>query len=85
MQNRVHGNNDLVGPYTFDDEAATAFSSAPITGVTVVSGSYRPGAALSAFDGTAVTGVWTITGTDHSNSDTGTIQNLTYTIACRPN
>ena len=52
---------------TFDDEAATAITS----GTAPFSGSYRPQASLTAFDGTSSTGTWTLKVVDSANGPGG--------------
>jgi subtilisin-like proprotein convertase family protein len=60
----------------FDDEAATAVTS----GVAPFTGSYRPEATLSIFDGKAAAGTWTLRIYDDSRGDTGSLQAWSITI-----
>ncbi len=54
---------------TFDDEAAVSITtgSAPFTG------SFQPEGLLAAFDGQSANGVWTLTVTDDTNTDGGSL------------
>ena len=58
LSNRNGGSGDNFTNTVFDDEAATAISPAsrPFTG------SFRPFQPLSAFDGQAIAGTWTLRG-----------------------
>jgi len=60
----------------FDDEAATAVTS----GAAPFTGSYRPEATLSIFDGKAAAGTWTLRIYDDARGDTGTLQAWSITI-----
>ena len=60
----------------FDDEAATAVTS----GAAPFTGSYRPEATLSIFDGKAAAGTWTLRVYDDSNGDTGSLQAWSITV-----
>ncbi len=60
----------------FDDEAATAVTS----GAAPFTGSYRPEATLSIFDGKAAAGTWTLRVYDDARGDTGTLQAWSITI-----
>ena len=53
----------------FDDEAATLISA----GAAPFTGSFRPDAALTAFDGKTANGVWTLKVVDSVGVDTGSI------------
>jgi subtilisin-like proprotein convertase family protein len=66
---------------TFDDEAVTPISS----GSAPFSGSFRPEAFLSAFDGLAAAGTWNLKVADMAGADTGNVTafNLTVTtVSC---
>ncbi len=64
------GANDCSGaPTTLDDEAGATIAS----GVAPFSGSFRPDAALSGFDGKASNGTWKLRVADTANIDTGTV------------
>jgi subtilisin-like proprotein convertase family protein len=69
LVNQRGGSGDNFTGTVFDDEAATAIGSgsAPFTG------SFRPEAPLSAFDGAASAGTWTLTVSDLAAADTGTL------------
>ena len=60
----------------FDDEAATAVTS----GAAPFTGSFRPEATLSIFDGKAAAGTWTLRVYDDSNGDTGSLQAWSITV-----
>jgi len=69
--------NDLV--VTFDDEATTSVTVIPNNGTTTTAGSYRPANPLTVFDGKSPNGTWTLTVTDVSNGDTGTLNSWSLT------
>jgi subtilisin-like proprotein convertase family protein len=60
----------------FDDEATTAVTA----GAAPFTGSYRPEATLSIFDGKAAVGTWTLRIYDDSRGDTGALQAWSITI-----
>ncbi|UGS38528.1 M36 family metallopeptidase [Capillimicrobium parvum] len=60
----------------FDDEAATAISA----GTAPFTGSFRPEAPLSAFDGAASAGTWTLNVADLASLDTGTLTSWALTM-----
>jgi subtilisin-like proprotein convertase family protein len=60
----------------FDDEAATAVTA----GAAPFTGSYRPEATLSIFDGKAAAGTWTLRVYDDSRGDTGTLSAWSITV-----
>jgi subtilisin-like proprotein convertase family protein len=60
----------------FDDEATTAVTS----GAAAFTGSYRPEATLSIFDGKAAAGTWTLRVYDDARGDTGSLQAWSITI-----
>ncbi|MFZ6029041.1 MAG: proprotein convertase P-domain-containing protein [Chloroflexota bacterium] len=64
------GNNILA---TLDDEAAAVIESQCGSGTPTINGTFRPNALLSAFDGQALNGTWTLTVTDAASGDTGTV------------
>ena len=64
----------------FDDSAATAIAS----GVAPFTGSFRPEAALSAFNGIPATGTWTLTVVDQANVDVGTIDSFELLLSYPP-
>ncbi|MCU1592283.1 MAG: neuroendocrine convertase 1, partial [Frankiales bacterium] len=70
----------------FDDEAASPISSlpTPTTRATAgtVTGSYRPEAPLSVFDGEQAGGTWRLEAVDHVSEDTGTIR--AFSVHVRP-
>jgi len=85
LLNRVGGGSDLGGVYTFSDSAPTTFVSAT-GGASVAPGVYRPGAALSAFDGASYEGTWTLTVSDNAGIDVGTIDGLSFvSLSITPN
>jgi uncharacterized repeat protein (TIGR01451 family) len=84
VDNRGGGGDNFVGT-VFDDEAATAITA----GTPPYTGSFRPEAALTAFDGKNAAGTWTLRITDTASGDTGTLTawSLTFTYpaaACGP-
>jgi subtilase family serine protease len=65
---------------TFDDQAATSISS----GSAPFSGTYRPISALSALNGTASNGTWTLQVADTAALDTGTLISWSLQITTGP-
>ncbi|MFM7148306.1 MAG: S8 family serine peptidase, partial [Gemmataceae bacterium] len=63
-----------------DDEAGTSVSR----GKAPFSGSYRPEALLSAYDGKVTTGTWTLFVYDRSSLDTGTLNSWSLTVTGTP-
>ncbi|MBX7220317.1 MAG: S8 family serine peptidase [Blastocatellia bacterium] len=64
------GNNDCTGTFTvFDDAAATAISA----GTPPYAGSFKPDQVLSALNGKASNGTWTLSINDDATQDTGTL------------
>jgi subtilisin-like proprotein convertase family protein len=81
LASRNGSSGDNFTSTVFDDEAATAITSgsAPFTG------SFRPVQSLSAFDGQAIAGTWTLRVSDVAAEDTGTLSDwstLTRGYAC---
>jgi subtilisin-like proprotein convertase family protein len=70
------GTGDNYVSTVFDDEAATAVTA----GAAPFTGSYRPEATLSIFDGKAAAGTWTLRIYDDARGDTGTLQAWSVTI-----
>jgi subtilisin-like proprotein convertase family protein len=66
--------NDLIT--TFDDEGAVSILQCPNNGV------YQPIEPLSVFDGIDPTGTWTLTVTDQSNLDAGTLNSWGISLTC---
>lgn len=58
---------------TMDDEAVTLVENQCAGAVPTISGTHRPNASLTAFDGQIPAGVWRIDVTDNAGQDTGTI------------
>ena len=64
------GNNDCSGtPTSFDDEAASVID----LGAPPFAGTFQPKQPLSALNGSATNGVWTLTIADTTSMDTGTL------------
>ncbi|HEY1603438.1 MAG TPA: proprotein convertase P-domain-containing protein [Pirellulales bacterium] len=61
---------------TFDDQAATAVAS----GTAPYTGSFRPTGLLSAFNGKAVNGVWTLTVNGVNSTTAGTLNNWSLQV-----
>ncbi len=72
--NRRGGSGDNLPNVVFDDEAGLSIS-ALVPGANPASGSYRPEAALGAFDGTRANGRWTIVIDDQGVGNTGRLFN----------
>lgn len=75
------------GLFTLDDEAQFAIgtiATAPVFGQYPVQGRGRPGQPLNAFDGTSITGPWTLRFMDANpgNGATGTLQSWSLTFTC---
>ena len=70
------GNDDNLSDTVFDDQAAAGITS----GTAPFSGSFIPDNPLSAFDGEAIDGVWTLTVTDTAGGDDGVLNNWTLSI-----
>jgi subtilisin family serine protease len=66
---RHGGSGDNLSGTTFDDEAGTAIAN----GRAPYSGSFRPFASLTGFDGLSTKGTWTLTVQDAASRDTGTL------------
>lgn len=77
--NRRGGSGDNLTNTVFDDEATTLIAQgrAPFTG------SFRPDAALSAFDGKAANGTWRLEIRDAARADTGTLLNFSLVVTTR--
>jgi len=76
-QNFGTGANDCSGvPTVFDDSASIAIGS----GTAPFAGSFRPDSPLSAFNGKAVNGVWTLRVSDTAAIDVGTVGCVTLEI-----
>lgn len=77
---RRGGSGDNLTGTTFNDEATTLIrnGSAPF------SGSFRPDAALSGFDGLNPVGTWTLSVRDAGRLDVGTISAVSLDIATNP-
>jgi subtilisin-like proprotein convertase family protein len=76
---RVNGGNnsrDLSGVYGFSDSASATFASAAIASDPILSGTYRPSQALSAFNGQLFDGTWTFNISDRAAQDTGTVNSM---------
>lgn len=58
---------------TLDDEAALAVEDQCAGSVPTINGTFRPTGLLSAFDGQAITGSWTLTASDAVSPDPGTV------------
>ena len=56
-----------------DDEATTPIEQIPNAPATDFTGSWKPDEALSAFDGKAPAGIWTLTVSDNESPDAGTL------------
>jgi len=72
---------DICGPEKdlitiFDDEGAVSILQCPNNGV------YQPIEPLSVFDGIDPTGTWTLSVTDQSNPDAGTLNSWGITLTC---
>jgi extracellular elastinolytic metalloproteinase len=77
-QNFGTGANDCSGvPTVFDDSASIAIGS----GTAPFAGTFRPDSPLSAFNGKAVNGVWTLRVSDTAAIDVGTVGCVTLEIA----
>jgi subtilisin-like proprotein convertase family protein len=70
------GSNNNYISTVFDDEAATAITA----GAAPFTGSYRPEATLSIFDGKAAAGTWTLRIYDDARGDTGQLQAWSITV-----
>lgn len=79
------GGDDIGASFT-DTAATDAETTCSTTAVPVLSGALRPLEALAAFEGLPAGGVWTLTVSDRSVTDTGTLVSaclsLTTTPAC---
>lgn len=71
--NRRGGGGDHLAGTKFDDEAGTAIAN----GAAPFSGSFRPEAALTAFDGLGTKGVWTLKVSDNARRDSGKLTGWT--------
>ncbi|MCB0517855.1 MAG: proprotein convertase P-domain-containing protein [Lewinellaceae bacterium] len=69
--------NDMAA--TFDDEAATPVVCSP-TPPPAVTGTFQPEELLSAFDGENMAGVWTLSITDDTGGDVGTLTSWSLTL-----
>lgn len=80
----VGGSGDNFTDTILDDQAATSIAA----GIAPFAGSYRPEGLLSAFNGLAANGVWTLRITDDAGADTGALASWSITIetatACAP-
>ncbi|MFZ2487173.1 MAG: M4 family metallopeptidase [Anaerolineae bacterium] len=70
------GSGDNYVNTVFDDEASTAITA----GAAPFTGSYRPEAVLSGFDGKAASGTWTLRVYDDANTDTGQLTAWSVTV-----
>lgn len=70
------GNGDNYVNTVFDDEAITAITA----GAAPFTGSFKPEGVLSAVDGQAANGVWTLEVTDDNSTNTGTLTSWSLTI-----
>jgi len=73
---------NLNGDYTWDDDGASSFEDVGNLNDSLFdlpSGTYSPENALSAFNGDALAGTWTLTISDNALFDTGGIQGWTLT------
>ncbi len=77
--NRRGGAGDNLTNTTFSDEAATAIAN----GVAPFSGTFRPEAALSAFDGKSTSGTWRLEIRDAAAADTGTLLGVSLVVTGR--
>ncbi len=81
LANRNGGGGDNFTNTVFDDEAATSLAS----GAAPFTGSFMPFQPLSAFDGQAIAGTWTLRVTDVAGDDAGTLSSwntMTRGYAC---
>jgi subtilisin family serine protease len=80
LVNRRGGSGDNFTGTIIDDEATRAISagSAPFTG------SFRPETALTAFDGQATRGTWTLIVTDAARYDTGRVTAFSLSVTGSP-
>jgi serine protease len=74
--NRRGGSGNNLNGTTFDDAATRTIAA----GAAPFAGSYRPEQALSAFDGQAANGTWTLRVRDAAGGDIGTITRFTVGI-----
>ena len=75
LLNRDGGASNLGGEYVFTDLATDSFDNQ--AGVfQIPAGRYTPAFPLSAFDGSSLAGIWTLTITDNAGLDIGTIDNF---------
>lgn len=77
---RRGGSGDNLTNTTFNDEATTLIRN----GAAPFSGSFRPDAALSGFDGVNPVGNWTLSVRDAGRLDVGTITAVSLDIATNP-
>ncbi len=75
--NRRGGSGDNLTNTVFDDEAETTLNKgrAPFTG------SFRPEQLLAAFDGKSAVGTWTVSVSDRTQRDTGTVLSAFIDVA----
>lgn len=73
--------HDLLGSYTFDDEAPTSFLVAAGSSNPVTPGAHQPEDPLNAFDGQTADGVWSLFVTDNAGGDLGTLNFWQLTFA----
>ena len=76
LASRTLGNDDNLYDTVFDDQATAGITS----GTAPFSGSFIPDNPLSAFDGEAIDGVWTLTITDIIGGDDGVLNNWALSI-----
>lgn len=75
--NRHGGSGDNLTGTTFSDEAGTAIAN----GRAPFSGTFRPFASLTGFDGLSTKGTWTLSVQDAATRDTGTLTSWSFTVA----
>ncbi len=80
--NRRGGSGDNLTSTVFDDEATTAISSS--TARAPFTGSFKPEAALSGFDGVNPVGTWTLKVQDVARYDVGSIRSVSLGIGTDP-
>ncbi len=74
--NRHGGSGDNLTGTTFSDEAGTAIAN----GRAPFSGTFRPFAALTGFDGLSTKGTWTLSVQDAATRDTGTLTSWSFSV-----
>ena len=80
--NRTGGSDDLGGTYTISDLGTTTLGSG--VGNPRASGTYSALSGLSAFNGTSVSGAWTLTIADQVGADVGNLRSWDLSLSSIP-